>query len=54
MMTQSDATSFHLSLSGQRARVDYDRASSHHGMVADKDVVVPMRVGVKIAGRRVA
>ena len=48
-MTKSDATSFHLSLSGQRAPVDYDRATSHHGMVADKDVFVPMRGGVKIA-----
>jgi len=54
MMTKSDATSFQLSLSGQRVPVDYDRAPSHHGMVADKDVLVPMRVRVKIAGRRAA
>ena len=48
-MTKSGETSFHLSLSGQRAPVDYDRGPTHQGMVADKDVLVPMRDGVKIA-----
>src|SRR5262245_23254525 len=40
---------FHLSLSGQRAPVDYDRAATYSGMIAEKDVLVPMRDGVKIA-----
>jgi len=46
-MTQTKA--FHLSLSGQRAPVDYDRAATYSGMIAEKDVLVPMRDGVKIA-----
>ena len=46
-MTQTKA--FHLSLSGQRAPVDYDRAPTYSGMIAEKDVLVPMRDGVKIA-----
>ena len=48
-MTKSGETSFHLSLSGQRAPVNYDRGPTHQGVVADKDVLVPMRDGVKIA-----
>ena len=40
---------FHLSLSGQRAPVDYDRVATYSGMIAEKDVLVPMRDGVKIA-----
>jgi predicted acyl esterase len=40
---------FQLSLSGQRAPVDYDRAPTYVGMIAEKDVLVPMRDGVKIA-----
>src|SRR3954466_13986618 len=40
---------FALSLSGHRAPVDYDRAPTYVGMIAEKDVLVPMRDGVKIA-----
>jgi putative CocE/NonD family hydrolase len=40
---------FELSLSGQRAPVAYERAPTHSGMIAEKDVMVPMRDGVKIA-----
>ena len=40
-MTQTKG--FHLSLSGQRAPVDYDRAATYSGMLAEKDVLVPMR-----------
>ena len=40
---------FQLSLSGHRAPVDYDRAPTYVGMIAEKDVLVPMRDGVKIA-----
>ena len=46
-MTQTKA--FHLSLSGQRAPIDYDRAPTYSGMIVEKDVLVPMRDGVKIA-----
>src|SRR5215475_15912677 len=46
-MTQTKA--FHLSLSGQRAPVDYDRAATYSSMIAEKDVLVPMGDGVKIA-----
>jgi len=46
-MTQT--TAFHLSLSGHRAPVDYDRAPTYSGMITEKDVLVPMRDGVKIA-----
>jgi predicted acyl esterase len=48
-MTKMSARSFHLALSSQRAPVDYDRAPDEHGMLAEKDVRVPMRDGVKIA-----
>src|SRR6185436_5416251 len=40
---------FQLSLSGHRAPVDYDRAPTYVGMIAEKDVLVPMRDGVRIA-----
>ena len=40
---------FQLSLTGHRAPVDYDRPPSYSGMIAEKDVLVPMRDGVKIA-----
>ena len=40
---------FQLSLSGHRAPVDYDRAPTYVGMIAEKDVLVPMRDGIKIA-----
>src|SRR5262249_36163157 len=43
------ATVFRLSVPGQRAPVDYDRAAAYSGMIAEKDVLVPMRDGVKIA-----
>src|SRR5258708_4566380 len=46
-MTQTQA--FHLPLSGQRAPIDYDRAPTYSGMIVEKDVLVPMRDGVKIA-----
>src|SRR5262250_1765643 len=42
-------TAFDLALSGHRAPVDYDRAATYSGMIAEKDVLVPMRDGVKIA-----
>ena len=50
-MTKQTTTdrAFQLSLSGHRAPVDYDRAPTYAGMIADKDVLVPMRDGVKIA-----
>src|SRR5262245_55379543 len=47
-MTTGDRA-FQLSLSGQRAPVDYERAPAYSGMIAEKDVMVPMRDGVKIA-----
>ena len=40
---------FQLSLSGHRAPVDYDRAPTYVGMITEKDVLVPMRDGIKIA-----
>ena len=50
-MTQKTTSdrAFQLSLSGQRAPVDYERAPTYSGMIAEKDVLVPMRDGVKIA-----
>ena len=41
--------SFQLALSGQRAAIEYDRAPGDHAMLAEKDVLVPMRDSVKIA-----
>src|SRR6516225_11653070 len=38
-MTQTKA--FHLSLSGQRAPVDYDRAPTYSGMIVEKDLHGP-------------
>jgi predicted acyl esterase len=40
---------FQLSLTGHRAPVDYDRPPTYSGMITEKDVLVPMRDGVKIA-----
>ena len=40
---------FQLSLTGHRAPVEYDRPPTYPGMIAEKDVMVPMRDGVKIA-----
>jgi hypothetical protein len=40
---------FQLSLTGHRVPVDYYRPPSYSGMIAEKDVLVPMRDGVKIA-----
>jgi predicted acyl esterase len=48
-MTKMGERSVQLALSGQRAPVDYDRAPGDHGMLAEKDVLVPTRDGVKIA-----
>jgi uncharacterized protein len=45
----SQPTAVRLALSGYRAPVDYDRAATYSGMIAEKDVLVPMRDGVKIA-----
>ena len=42
-------SAFQLSLHGHRAPVEYDRPPTYSGMVAEKDVMVPMRDGVKIA-----
>jgi predicted acyl esterase len=41
--------SLRLALSPQRAPVEYDRAPGDHVMVAEKDVLVAMRDGVRIA-----
>ncbi|HKN10139.1 MAG TPA: CocE/NonD family hydrolase, partial [Pseudomonadota bacterium] len=41
--------SLRLALSPQRAPVDYDRAPGDHAMIAEKDVLVAMRDGVRIA-----
>ncbi len=38
-----------LSLSGDRAPVNYDRAPAHAGMIAEKDVAVPMRDGINLS-----
>jgi len=40
---------FQLSLNGHRAPVEYDRPPTYSRMVTDKDVMVPMRDGVRIA-----
>src|SRR5437763_2231019 len=45
----SQPTALRLALSSHRAPVDYDRAPTYSGMIAEKDVLVPMRDGVKIA-----
>src|SRR5947199_2709877 len=47
--TTGSERAFELSLSGQRAPIDYDRPPTYSGMTAEKDVLVPMRDGVKIA-----
>src|SRR3990170_68858 len=47
-MTRTDRA-FQLSLSGHRPPVDYDRPPTYSGMIAEKDVLVPMRDGVRIA-----
>lgn len=47
--TTASERAFELSLSGQRAPVKYDRPPTHSGIVSEKDVLVPMRDGVKIA-----
>src|SRR5262249_693038 len=38
-----------LALSSHRPPVEYDRPPSYSGLTADKDVMVPMRDGVRIA-----
>ena len=47
-MSKTSEPLFRLALSGQRAPVDYDRAPSDDALAADRDVMVPMRDGVKI------
>jgi putative CocE/NonD family hydrolase len=48
-MTTTSDHAFELSLSGHRPPVDYDRAPTYSGMIADKDVMVPMRDGIRVA-----
>jgi putative CocE/NonD family hydrolase len=38
-----------LSAAGDRPPLAYDRAPTYHGMIAERDVAVPMRDGVKLA-----
>src|SRR5437763_17008700 len=45
----SQPTALRLALSGHRAPVDYDRAPTYSGMIAEKDVLVPVRDGVRIS-----
>src|SRR5262249_58885048 len=45
----SQPTALRLALSGHRTPVDYDRAVTYSGIIAEEDVFVPMRDGVKIA-----
>ena len=47
-MTRTDRA-FQLSLSSHRPPVDYDRPPTYSGMIAEKDILVPMRDGVKVA-----
>ena len=47
--TMTTDRAFQLSLTGHRAPVDYDRPPTYSGMIAEKDVMVPMRDGIKIA-----
>jgi predicted acyl esterase len=49
MMTKTSERAFGLALSGHRPPVDYDRAPTYADMIAEKDVLVAMRDGVKIA-----
>ena len=42
-MEDSTNRAFQLSLNGHRAPVAYDRPPTYEGMIADKDVLVPMR-----------
>jgi uncharacterized protein len=48
-MTAQTDRALQLSLTGHRAPVDYDRPPTHAEMIAEKDLLVPMRDGVKIA-----
>jgi putative CocE/NonD family hydrolase len=48
-MTKTSERAFALSLSGHRPPVDYDRAPDYADIIAEKDVLVAMRDGVKIA-----
>src|SRR5258705_7723392 len=48
-MTKTSERSFQLSLNSHRPPVDYDRAPTYAKIVAEKDVLVPMRDGIKIA-----
>jgi hypothetical protein len=47
-MTTTKNRAFELSLNPHRPPVDYDRPASHSGLIIDRDVMVPMRDGVKI------
>ena len=51
-MTTTTDRAFQLSLNGHRLPVDYDRPPTYDRMIAEKDVLVPMRDGVKIAAGR--
>ena len=48
-MSKAQSQAFRLALAGDRPPVDYDRAPTYPGLIAEKDVLVPMRDGVKIA-----
>ena len=48
-MAKATTRAFELSLSSQRAPVTYEREPTYSGMIAEQDVMVPMRDGVRIA-----
>jgi uncharacterized protein len=48
-VSKTQTQAFRLALSGHRPPVEYDRAPTYATMIKDKDVLVPMRDGVKIA-----
>ena len=47
-MTSKSETAFQLAQTSHRPPVDYDRPPTYAKMIAEKDVFVPMRDGVKI------
>src|SRR5262245_18755833 len=48
-MTAQTDRAFQLSLAPHRPPVDYDRPPVYSGMIAERDVLVPMRAGVRMA-----
>jgi putative CocE/NonD family hydrolase len=46
---KTETQAFRLALAGDRPPVDYEREPTYPGLVAERDVMVPMRDGVKIA-----